>query len=136
MSRQQIPVLFGLLSFAFVAVGCSTQGAFIEEDAAAELQASVATAEELEAALGSPSVTIPRSDGTIMWVYEGVYTVAGPTSWIPYVNLVAGMNNQKCTRLTVLVDREDGTLSDWQYVTAKDIDYWANTDDKCHSQQE
>lgn len=120
-----------LLVLCIALAGCETQGAFIEEEEAAAMQASIVSAEELVAKLGPPSVTIPRSDGKTLWVYEGVYTEAGATSYLPYVNLLIGMNTQKCTRLTVLVDGYDGALSEWEYVTAEDIDYWAKTDDKC-----
>ena len=66
-----------------------------------------------------------------MWVYEGVFTTPGATSYIPYLNLLIGMNAQKCTRLSVLVDRETGDLSEWSYTNEEDTDYWARTDDHC-----
>lgn len=119
------------LLFCILAAGCSTQGAYIEAEDATEVQESITTAQQLEEALGAPSVTIPMSDGKILWVYEGVHTTADPTSFIPYLNFLIGTNSKKCTRLTVLVDRENGELSDWQYVTASDTDYWARTSDKC-----
>lgn len=114
-----------------IAVGCSTQGAYVDSDKASSMQETVTTAQQLEEALGSPSVTIPRDDGTIMWVYEGIYTQADATQYIPYLGMLIGTNSKYCTRLTVLVDRETGALSDWNYKTAKDTDYWAKTDDKC-----
>lgn len=119
------------LLLCILAMGCSTQGAYVEAEDAIEIQESVSTAQQLEEALGSPSVTIPRDDGTIMWVYEGIHTRADATQYIPYLNMLIGTNSKYCTRLTVLVDRETGALSEWNYKTASDTDYWAKTDDKC-----
>ena len=76
-------------------------------------------------------MTIPRADGNQIWVYEGVYTQADPTRYIPVVDLIAGSNSQTCTRLTVVVNKDDGSLSDWDYKSEKDTDYWAKTDNSC-----
>lgn len=114
-----------------IATGCSTQGEYLAEEDALAIKASIDSAQELHDALGSPSVTIPRDDGKIMWVYEGIYTQADATQYVPYLGLLIGTNSKYCTRLTVLVDRETGALSDWDYITAEDTDFWANTDDKC-----
>jgi hypothetical protein len=116
-----------------VVAGCMTSGAYVEPKNAAALQKTITTAEELEKALGVPSVTIPRDDGKTMWVYQGIYKRAGASSYIPYINLVAGTNQKNCTRLTVLVDRESGKLSNWEYASANDSEFWAKTNDKCHS---
>ena len=125
-TRIIVPALIALF-----AAGCSTEGAYVDADQLKAAQESVTTAEQLEQALGSPSVTIPLSDGNILWVYEGIHTVADPTSYIPYLNLLIATNSKKCTRLTVVVDHDNGQLSDWRYVTAKDTDYWAKTSDTC-----
>ena len=42
-----------------------------------------------------------------------------------------GGNNKNCTRLTVVVDRETGKLSDWQSSSATGNEFWAKTDNKC-----
>ena len=120
-----------LLVTLFVIAGCDTEGAFLKEQRYEELKAEVRTAEELFEALGPPSVTIPRADGQQVWVYEGVYTQADATRYVPYLDLIAGTNSQTCTRLTVVVDNEDGSLSDWEYKSEKDRDYWAKTDNSC-----
>ncbi len=124
------------LMACFFVVACSTQGSYVEEEDALAIQESVTSAQELEEALGSPSVTIPRDDGTIMWVYEGIHTRADATQYIPYLGMLIGTNSKYCTRLTVVVDRETGALSDWSYRTAEDTDYWAKTDDKCVQKKE
>ena len=111
--------------------GCATEGAYLETEQVDEIKASVTTATELEAALGIPSVTVPRDDGNIMWVYEGIYVRADATQYVPYLNLLVGTNSKYCTRLTVLVDRETGELSGWDYKIAEDTDFWAKTDDRC-----
>ena len=112
-------------------IGCTTNGEYVKAEEATSLQETVSNATELEEALGPPSVTIPRNDGKIKWVYEGVFQTADATSYIPYVGLIIGRNNQRCTRLSVLVDKETGNLSDWVYLSEKDSDHWANTDEKC-----
>lgn len=121
-----------LLLLAVVAVtGCHTQGSFVEEERFDELQGEVSNAEQLYETLGPPSVTIPRADGNQIWVYEGVYTQADPTRYVPLVDIIAGSNSQVCTRLTVVVNKDDGSLSEWSYSSARDRDYWANTDSSC-----
>lgn len=125
-----LKIIIALL-FCIFAVACSTQGAYIEAEEATKVQESITTAQQLEEALGAPSVAIPMSDGKILWVYEGVHTTADPTTYIPYLNFLIGTNSKECTRLTVLVDRQNGELSDWQYVTASDTEFWASTSDKC-----
>lgn len=115
--------------------GCSTQGEYIEPEAMEALQAEITTAQDLEKALGTPTVTVPRDDGKVMWVYEGVHTAPGATSYIPYLGLLIGQNAQRCTRLSVLVDRETGALSEWTYTNAEDTDYWARTDDHCEKRR-
>lgn len=114
-----------------LATGCATEGAYLKTEQVDEIKASVTTATELEATLGIPSVTVPRDDGNIMWVYEGIHVRADPTQYIPYLNFLVGTNSKFCTRLTVLVDRETGALSDWDYKTGEDTDFWAKTDDRC-----
>lgn len=130
VSGPMAPRQFALLG-ALLAGGCATQGAYLETEQVDEIRQTVSTATELEAALGIPSVTVPRDDGTIMWVYEGIHVRADATQYIPYLNFLVGTNSKYCTRLTVLVDRDTGNLSDWDYKTAEDTDFWAKTDDKC-----
>jgi hypothetical protein len=112
---------------------CSTVGSYVEEDRAQEVISSVKTAQELSDALGIPSVTIPRADGTAMWVYEGVFRTANAASYIPYVGILAGRSNKKCTRLTAVVDMQTGAVSDVKYETAKDSDFWTTYKEKCKS---
>ena len=119
------------LLFGAIAAGCSTQGAYVEADQAEAARETVTTAEQLEAALGAPSVTIPLPEGKILWVYEGVHRTADPTSYVPYLNLLIGTNSKECTRLTVIVDRNSGELSDWQYLTTSATEHWTRTSDKC-----
>ena len=114
---------------------CHTQGAYIKDDQVPKLRETVTTAEQLEKELGTPSLTIPRDDGKTMWVYQGVHNYAGAGSYIPYLSLLVGTNEKICTRLTVLVDHENGHLSDWQFSSEKDSDFWANTSDKCKAKQ-
>lgn len=116
---------------ALLAAGCATRGAYLEAEEIDGIQQSITTATELEASLGIPSVTVPRDDGTVMWVYEGIHVRADATQYIPYLSLLVGTNSKYCTRLTVLVDRDTGTLSNWDYTVGKDRDFWARTDDKC-----
>ena len=123
-------IVCALLS-CLIAAGCSTKGAYIKPEEVAQVEKDVTNAKQLEEALGPPSVTIPLQDGRDVWVYEGVHVTADPTQYIPYLNLLIGTNSKNCTRLTVLVDRETGELSDWQYHTAKDTEYWAKTSDRC-----
>jgi hypothetical protein len=123
-------VAIGLLVCLLVA-GCSTQGSYVKQEDVSAIQQSVTTAHQLHEALGTPSVTIPRDDGMVMWVYEGIHTRADATQYIPYLGMLIGTNSKFCTRLTVLVDQQTGALSDWNYRTATDTDYWAKTDDKC-----
>ncbi len=126
---------WGAVLMCLFVAGCGTAGAYLEPEVAQQTQETVTTAEQLEQALGIPTLTIPRADGKTMWVYEGIYKSAGFTSYIPYLNLVAGYNNKTCTRLSVLVDRETGALSDWKYSADDDQEYWAKTDDKCRPRQ-
>lgn len=128
MNRHAAIVLLASLSL----VGCYTHGSFLEPEEVDDLKRSVTTARQLEEALGPPSVVIPGEDGNPVWVYDGIYSRAGATSYIPYVNLVAGRNVQRCTRLAVVVDRNDGTLRDWQYRSQDDTDFWAKADDNCN----
>ena len=128
LRRIQIgPIVASLTLLA----ACSTSGAYLKPEKEQNLEQSVTSAGQLEQALGIPSLTIPREDGKIMWVYDGIHKSAGVTTYIPYLNLLAGYNNKNCTRLTVLVDRDMGKLSDWHYSSSKDVEYWAKTDDKC-----
>ena len=128
-------IVCALLS-SLIAAGCATKGAYIEPDEVAQVEKDVTNAKQLEEALGPPSVTIPLQDGRDVWVYEGVHVTADPTQYVPYLNLLIGTNSKKCTRLTVLVDRESGELSDWQYHTAKDTEYWAKTSDRCQESKD
>jgi hypothetical protein len=121
-------VYVGLLA---VLAACQTQGTYIDDEQVDQLQGSISTAQELEVALGIPTVTIPRDDGSVMWVYEGVFTRPGATAYIPYLNYLVGTNAKRCTRLSVLVDRETGRLSNWSYSTSKDLDLWYRRDDRC-----
>jgi hypothetical protein len=86
-------VLAGSISSA-----CATQGRYLEPEKAEQAQQTVKNAQELEAALGIPSRTIPRDDGRVMWVSEGIHKSVGVTSCIPYVGLLAGYNDKTCTR--------------------------------------
>ena len=103
----------------------------MEEEEYEALKSEVTTAEELVDALGPPSVTIPRSDGNQLWVYQGIYVQADVTRYIPLVDILAGTNSKTCTTISVVVNSDDGSLSDWEYETAKDRDYWADTDSNC-----
>jgi outer membrane protein assembly factor BamE (lipoprotein component of BamABCDE complex) len=127
--------LAGLLITIISIAGCSSHGAYVEADRVEEVRASVKTAKELSDALGTPSVTIPMGDGTTMWVYEGVFSSPDAISYVPYISLFAGRNNQKCSRLTAIVNNESGVVSDIQYETAKDSDYWAKADDTCRDEK-
>jgi hypothetical protein len=129
-------VTIGALLSCLIAAGCSTKGAYIKAEEVAEVQETVTTAAQLEEALGPPSVTIPLQDGRDVWVYEGVHVTADATQYIPYLNFLIGTNSKECTRLTVLVDKETGELSDWQYHTAKDTEYWAKTSDRCREKND
>jgi len=112
-------------------LGCTTSGAYLEANKAHELEQSVTTAQQLESALGTPSVTIPLEDGKVMWVYQRIHKRMNAAGYIPYVNLMAGGNKKQCTRLTVLVDKDTGKLSDWQYSTEQGSEFWARTNDRC-----
>lgn len=127
MKKKNFPILL----LAILLSACATKGSYLDAEEAERIQEQVTTAQQLEEALGPPSVTIPRDDGTVMWVYEGIHVRADPHSYVPYLGLLLGTNSKECTRLTVLVDRENGQLSDWQYKTEEDRDYWAKTNDKC-----
>lgn len=124
-------VLLVLISIALV--GCATRGEYMKQSDVTSLQSEIVTASQLEERLGPPSVTIPRGDGKIKWVYQGVQVTAGATSYIPYVSIFAGINHKECSRLTVLVDQQTGELSDWQYEAEKDVDHWSKTNEKCGS---
>ncbi len=126
--NRKVAILIFLIA---ISAGCSTSGSYLAEEDVAEVQESITTAQQLQVELGTPSVTIPRDDGTIMWVFEEIYRPADPTNYIPYLGMLIGTNSKYCTRLTVLVDRETGSLSDWNYEIEEDTDYWAKTDDKC-----
>ena len=130
MKRDQRWIILAAMTLVFAA-GCTTQGAYVKPKESIEIQDSVTSAQQLEAALGAPSVTIPKEDGTIMWVYEGIHTRPGATSYIPYLSVLIGRTVKDCTRLAVLVDRATGKLSEWNYATASDTDFRAFTDDKC-----
>ncbi len=124
-----------LLASLLVLSACATDGAFVEEQEFEVLKAEITSAEALAEALGPPSVTIPRSDGNFLWVYEGIYVQADVTRYIPVVDLIAGTNSKTCSRISVVVSKDDGSLSDWEYVSAKDRDHWAETDDRCTEQR-
>ena len=126
---------FGLLASLLLLGACATDGAFVEEEEFEALKAEITSAEALAEALGPPSVTIPRSDGNFLWVYEGIYVQADVTRYIPVVDLIAGTNSKTCSRISVVVNRDDGSLSDWEYVSAKDRDHWAETDNSCRERQ-
>lgn len=128
-------VRFGLLASLLVLAACATDGAFVEEQEFEALKAEITTAEALAEALGPPSVTIPRSDGNYLWVYEGLYVQPDVTRYIPVVDLIAGTNSKTCSRISVVVSKDDGSLSDWQYLSAKDRDHWTETDDSCIERQ-
>ncbi len=128
-------IRFGLLASLLVLAGCATDGAFIEEDEFEALKAEITSAEALAEALGPPSVTIPRSDGNILWVYEGIYVTPDVTRYIPVVDLIAGTNSKTCSQISVVVSSADGSLSDWEYQTAKDRDHWTETDDSCRERR-
>lgn len=122
-------VVIGIVALGAICA-CSTEGAYMKPERAQELEQSITTAEELEKALGIPTVTVPLEDGRTLWVYQGIYKQANAASYIPYVGLVAGGNNKKCTRLSVQVDRE-GKLSHWNYSSGTGKEYWAKLNDKC-----
>lgn len=128
---MEVRYILGMLVVIASVSGCATRGEYLKEEAASEIETTVTTAEQLVEVLGTPTVTIPRADNTDVWVYEGVHIKAGVTSYIPYLSLLAGYNNKLCTRLSVVVNRDDGSLSDWEYVTEDDVDHWAVTDEKC-----
>lgn len=130
MSRSRLIILGIVVS---VLAGCYTGGAYIKEDEFAKLQENIRTAEQLEQALGTPTVTVPRDDGKIMWVYQGIHKSANALTYVPYLNFLASGNDKECTRLTVLVERDSGKLSDWQYSAVTDSEFWAKTSDKCSS---
>lgn len=115
--------------------GCSTSGAYIAKHKAQKMEQSVTSAEDLQEALGKPTMTNPTEDGKILWIYEGIHRAPGPIAYIPYVNLLAGDIRKKCTRLTVLVDRETGKLSDWHYSSASAVEIGEKTD-KCESAED
>lgn len=124
-------VVMGVVALGVIAA-CSTEGAYLEAERAQTLERSIKSAEELERALGTPTVTVPMEDGKTLWVYQGIYKQANAASYIPYVGLVAGRNNKKCTRLSIIVDRE-GKLSNWNYSTDTGSEFWARLSDKCGS---
>ena len=124
-------VRLSLLASLLLLGACATDGAFVEEEQFEALKAEVTTAEALAEALGPPSVTIPRSDGNVLWVYEGIYVQADVTRYIPVVDLIAGTNSKTCSRISVVVNKDNGSLSEWEYVSAKDRDHWMETDDSC-----
>ncbi len=121
----------GLLASLLLLGACATDGAFVEEEEFEALKAEITTAEALAEALGPPSVTIPRSDGNFLWVYEGLYVQPDVTRYIPVVDIIAGTNSKTCSRISVVVSKDDGSLSDWEYLSAKDRDHWTETDDSC-----
>ena len=121
----------GLLASLLLLSACATDGAFVEEEEFEALKAKITSAEALAEALGPPSVTIPRSDGDFPWVYEGIYVQPDVTRKFPVVDLIAGTNSKTCSRITGVVSKDDGSLSDWQYLTARDRDHWTETDDSC-----
>ena len=127
--------LLAILVMTCALEGCATGGAYLEPEKAHNLEQSITTAEQLEKALGVPSVTIPREDGKTMWVYQGIHKTADAGTYVPYLNFLIGGNDKKCTRLSVLVDRDTGKLSDWQYSSATGHEFWAKTNDKCQSGQ-
>ena len=120
-----------LMSVLMLVAGCATDGEYVSAEEISDIRDEVATASELEERLGPPSVTIPIDESSVKWVYEGVHVKAGVTRYIPLVDIVAGVNHKECTRLTVLVDRRTGALSDWRYAQAKATDHWTRTSDKC-----
>lgn len=124
-------IVMGVVALGVIQA-CSTEGAYLESERAQTLEQSIKSAEELEKALGTPTVAVPMEDGKTLWVYQGIYKQANAASYIPYVGLVAGGNNKKCTRLSVIVDPE-GKLSNWSYSTDTGSEYWAKLSDKCAS---
>jgi hypothetical protein len=109
---------------------CETHGPYVEPERAQRVQQSVTTADQLEKALGMPTVTVPLDNGKTLWVYDGVHKSPNAASYIPYVGLLAGGNNKKCTRITVMVD-QTGQLSNWNYSTESGSEHWTNVNDRC-----
>lgn len=125
-----------VLLLCLCAAGCQTQGAYLEEERMSEIQATVTNAEELYESLGAPSVTIPKANGKQLWIYEGVHTTPGVTQFIPYLNYAIGTNDQKCTKLAVLIDVNSGALEDWSYTSSTDTDHWTSRDETCEKSTE
>ncbi len=125
-----IRLIAALFVVAFLSA-CQTQGHYIDQEEAAEIRESVKSAEDLYTALGTPSVTIPKGQGKVLWVYEGVHTTPGVTQFIPYLNYAIGTNDQKCTTLSVVIDEATGLVEDWAYHAKEDTDHWTNRDETC-----
>ena len=116
--------------------GCDTQGAFVKQEEFEALKAEIVSAEQLVETLGPPTVAIPRSDGNILWLYRGIYKQADAGNYVPYLNFFIGTNSKTCTQLSVVVSKDDGSLSEWQYVSEEDTEFWAKTDDQCGDKEE
>ena len=123
-------VLKLIIACGFLAA-CETQGSYLKQEDVDQLQNDVQSAEQLVEVLGPPTVAIPRSDGDIVWLYRGVYKQADAGTYVPYLNFLIGTNSKTCTELSVVVSKDDGSLSDWQYKSEKDSEFWAKTDDRC-----
>ena len=131
MTSSRTHRALGMLACAALLSGCYQTRGFIEPEKAAEVQARATTAKQLQEQLGTPTTTVPLGDGKTLWVYEGFYSTASPDAYIPYVGLLTGRNDQKCSKLTVVVDNETGGLGEFEYTTAKDTDHWTRADDTC-----
>jgi outer membrane protein assembly factor BamE (lipoprotein component of BamABCDE complex) len=127
---MKVRILAGTALLVACVSACETQGEFVDEEQFGSIREEVISAEQLVEAIGPPSVAIPRADGTQIWHYRGIYRQADPSYYVPYLGLLIGTNSKKCTTLTVLVNA-DGSLSEWDYSTAKGSEFWASTSDKC-----
>lgn len=114
-----------------VLAGCAVHGTYLEPEEVQDLRSSVTTADDLIEMLGSPSVTVPMSDGKTMWIYEGIFRAASADSYIPVVGLITGRTNKQCSTLKVLVDNETGELGKLDFSTTKDSDHWTMIDSRC-----
>ena len=119
------------LTVCIIISACHTQGNYIKMAEATEVKNTITTADELIRKLGTPSATIANGEGHSQWIYEGVHSRPGVTAYIPYLTYLIGQTVQKCTQLSVTVNKDTGALDDWRYLNEEDIDYWFNTDDHC-----
>jgi len=106
MRRAVIALIF------FLAACSATGGKKLDSSQVNQFQPGVTTSDQVAAALGQPSGTETKSDGTKSLIYSYMQLTVHGATFIPFVNLFAGGADAKVQKVTFNFDKS-GVLKDY-----------------------